>query len=57
MGKTIKDFLLEDEYLILRQYYENCIEAAEEAGDDETSYEKRLEDLDEMWYEEPHHAA
>ena len=49
MAKTLKDFLLREEYEALRQYYENEIEMAEETGDNTQPLEVRLETLDEMW--------
>ena len=45
--KTIK--ITEEEYQVLRQYWENEIEMAEETGEATEHLEERLEALDEMW--------
>lgn len=41
--------ITEEEYLVLRQHYENEIEMAEEIGEDTTPLEERLEQLDVLW--------
>jgi len=40
---TLKDFITEEEYQVLRQYWENEIEMAEETGEATEHLEARLE--------------